>query len=240
LAWKLAKILKNEAPEALLETYNAERTAAAKQNIACTGQTNLFIAPPSEAAVEYRNDVLTKAEFDKIEKRKINCGRLSVPNIYGKYPKSEIGYWKNEDLAPGRAMKDCFINNKAIFEDRSKNTFLIEKLKSEFTIVVLKHILKKHEIDELKSHNINVLEINQLKNTPLMRLYNMGFDQVYLITPDQYVLGRWEDFIPKFAIDLVELYLSGKTFEIETLQKSEQEIIDDDVTKEILSKSGML
>jgi 3-(3-hydroxy-phenyl)propionate hydroxylase len=79
-----------------------------------------------------------------------------------------------------------------------------------------------------------------LKNTPLMRLYSMGFDQVYLITPDQYVLGRWEDFIPKFAIDLVQLYLSGKTFEIETLQKSEQEIIDDDVTKEILLKSGML
>jgi hypothetical protein len=123
---------------------------------------------------------------------------------------------------------------KALFEDRSKNTFLIEKLKNEFTVLVLKHTLSESDINELKSHNINVLEINQLKNTSLMRLYKMGFNQVYLITPDQYVLGRWEDFNPKLAIDLKKLYLSGKTFEIETLQKSEQELIDDEVAEQIM------
>ncbi len=237
LAWKLAKILKNEAPEALLETYNAERVAAAKQNIACTGQTNLFIAPPSDAGIEFRNAILAKAEFEVTEKQKINCGRLSVPNVYGKYPNSEIGYWKKEDLAPGKGLKDCFINNKALFEDRSKNTFLIEKLKNEFTILALKHLLNESDKKELHSHDINILEINQLKNSSLMLLYELGLDNVYLITPDQYILGRWKAFKVSHAIDLKKAYLSGEIAEIETLQKSAQEVIDDEVAAKIISLS---
>lgn len=235
LAWKLVKIIRNEAPEAILETYNAERTAAAKQNIACTGETNTFIAPPSEKGTMLRNEILEKAATDIAAKKQINCGRLSVPSIYGKYPNSEMGYWKNKDLAPGRAVKDCFINNKTIFEDRSKNTFLIENLKSEFTILTLKHTLSGSDIKKLKSHNINVLEIDKLENAPLMTLFEMSFGQVYLITPDQYVLGRWEEFKPPFAIDLVKKYLSGQIFEATTLQKSEQELIDAAVTEQILA-----
>ncbi len=230
LAWKLAKILKNESPETLLETYNAERTAAAKQNIACTGQTNLFIAPPSEAATAYRNDILAKAEFDKEEKRKINCGRLSVPNIYGKYPNSENGVWKNASLAPGRAAQDCFIN--------SYKTFLFEKLKSEFTLMIVKDILSEEDKIMFKSQNINVLEINYIKNTALMDLYELSVDTAILFTPDQYVLGRWKDFYLNQAIALKSLYLSGTTFEMATLVLSEQEKIDAEVEMRLNELSG--
>jgi 3-(3-hydroxy-phenyl)propionate hydroxylase len=225
LAWKLAKILKNEASEALLETYNAERTAAAKQNIACTGQTNLFIAPPTEAATAYRNDILAKAQSDATYKRKINCGRLSVPNIYGQYPNSNEGVWKSDEIAPGHAVKDCPIH--------TAKTFLSEKLKDEFTLLILKDMLFEKDKKILKSHNINILEINYKRNTTLIMLYELEIDAAYFITPDQYILGRWKNFNPNKAIDLMNLYLSGKTFESETLQKSAQELIDDEVEKNI-------
>jgi 3-(3-hydroxy-phenyl)propionate hydroxylase len=225
IAWKLVKILKNEASEALLETYNTERVAAAKQNIACTGQTNLFIAPPTEAATAYRNDILTKAKDDATYKRKINCGRLSVPNIYGQYPNSSEGVWRNEDLSPGRAIKDCPIH--------TYKTFLSEKLKDEFTFLILKNMLSDEDKKLLNAHKINVLEIDYRRNTKLITLYELEIDAAYLITPDQYILGRWKNFNLSKTIDLVNLYLSGKTFESDTLQKSAQELIDDEVEKNI-------
>ncbi len=226
LAWKLAKILKNEAPEALLETYNAERIAAAKQNIACTGQTNLFIAPPSEAATEFRNAILVKAELDADEKKKINCGRLSVPNIYGKYPNDEKLIWLNDDLASGRAVKDCFLSKKKVF--------LIDQLESNFTLLIYKNTLSLLEKAHLKENNIHLLEIDYNTATELIELYDLRINSAYLITPDQYILGRWKFFNLNKVIDLKKLYLSGKIAKIETLQKTAQEVIDEEVTNQIM------
>jgi 3-(3-hydroxy-phenyl)propionate hydroxylase len=235
LSWKLAKIL-IEHPEnigrggnpQLLETYNAERTAAAAQNIACTGQSNTFIAPQGEAATTFRNGILEKAKTDSAYKKQINCGRLSVPNIYGKYPNNEdssIWHWRNKDLEAGRCVKDFFLDDK--------KTYLIEKLKYQFTLLIQRDMLTIEDKTVLKAHNIAILEINHRKNTDLMWTYELGLDTAYLITPDQYILGRWKDFVPHKAIDLMQIYLSGAVYDSATLQKSEQELIDEEVFKQL-------
>jgi 3-(3-hydroxy-phenyl)propionate hydroxylase len=221
LSWKLAAILKGGNPN-LLETYNAERTAAATQNIACTGQSNTFIAPQGEVATAMRNGILEKAKTDISYKKQINCGRLSVPNIYGKYPNSENGNWQNTDLEAGRAIKDCFM--------ATKNQFLIENLGYSFTILCLSGTLKDAEKSKL---NIKIIEIEPTNNLEIINLYELKEGAVYLITPDQYILGRWKNFEVENALDLLKNYLSGKTFEIATLQKSEQEKIDEMVTKKL-------
>src|SRR5579875_3607267 len=59
LAWKLAAVLAGKAPEALLESYNAERVAAADENILNSTRSTDFITPKSEAARAYRDAVLT-------------------------------------------------------------------------------------------------------------------------------------------------------------------------------------
>jgi 3-(3-hydroxy-phenyl)propionate hydroxylase len=224
LSWKLVEILKGASPQ-LLETYNVERTAAAEQNIACTGETNTFIAPPSEAATAFRNNILEKAQTNPIYKRQINCGRLSVPNIYGKYPNSEEGIWKTFDLEAGRAIKDCFLSEKV---------YLIEQLGYHFTLLTLQNNVSAADKSILEAHRITILEINAAEKH-FINMYDLSENAAYLITPDQYILGRWKWFTTDKAIDLMKIYLSGAVYDGATLQKSEQELIDEQIATKLKS-----
>jgi 3-(3-hydroxy-phenyl)propionate hydroxylase len=217
LSWKLARILKNQANDALLETYNAERTAAAKQNIACTSQSTLFIAPPTAEGLAHRNEILEKAMVDTAFKKQINCGRLSTPSIYGKYPNCEEGIWQNVFLESGRCAKDCFMDNRT--------AHLIEKLPYQFTLLTLKSL----DSESFKSLEINVLEVNLVGNEDLIAMYDLTEGAAYLIAPDQYILGRWKRFTTQNAIDLMKMYLSGIVYDANTLRKTEQEFIDEQV-----------
>jgi 3-(3-hydroxy-phenyl)propionate hydroxylase len=226
LSWKLVEILRGGSPQ-LLETYNAERTAAAEQNIACTGETNTFIAPPSEAAIAFRNRILEKAQTNPVYKKQINCGRLSVPNVYGKYPNSEDGHWKTQDLEAGRTIKDCFLRD---------NVYLIEQLGYQFTLLTLKNTLSVSDKLLLESHRIAVLEIHATSET-MIQSYDLSENAAYLITPDQFILGRWKPFTTDKALDLMKLYLSGAVSDGSTLQKSEQELIDEQIAIQLKSFS---
>jgi 3-(3-hydroxy-phenyl)propionate hydroxylase len=223
LSWKLAKVLKGQAEASLLETYNAERTAAARQNLASTNESNLFIAPPSKAATLFRNEILEKAANDPIAKKQINCGRLSVPCIYGKYPASEQGEWPNSDLSPGRAVRDC----------KMADGFFIDKLGYCFTVLTIENTLSKADIATLQLNQIKVVEVIAEKNQDMVRLYNLQKGSGYLLSPDLYVLGRWKSIKYKSIMALYQKYLSGEVPGLYEWEKSEQEIIDGEVAAKI-------
>ena len=227
LSWKLAKILKGEASEKILETYNAERTAAAQQNITCTGASNLFIAPPSKAAIAYRNSILEKAQTDPLAKKQINCGRLSVPCVYGKYPGSEEGHWSKQEVAPGRALIDC--------PWETEEVFLIEQMGYHFTLLTPNQTLSQNERLRLEQSGIQILNLDPVTNAALIELYELSPGSAYLITPDQYILGRWKRFSLDTVLDLHEAYLSGELASVNTLEQTEQEKIDAAVTQRIIS-----
>lgn len=233
LSWKLVKILRGGNPQ-LLETYNAERSAAAAQNIACTGQSNTFIAPQGEEATALRNAILEKAKTDIAFKKHINCGRLSVPNIYGKYPNSEVGRWKTPDLGVGRVIKDCYFHWGSKLENKE---YLIDRLQNQFTLILSTesclYLAVTTNFELITENNINVLNLNLNDNEHIKTAYDLTWGSAYLITPDQYILGRWKDFTPEKAIDLMNLYLSGVTYDSGTLQKTEQEIIDEQVAGQL-------
>ena len=220
LSWKLAAILRGKNRE-LLETYNAERVAAANQNIACTGQSNTFIAPQSEEATAMRNAILEKAKTDVFYKKQINCGRLSIPCVYGKYLNSEEGCWQSQDLEPGRALKDCSIDND----------YLIDKLGYHFTLLIDKDRLSEDENKQITDAEIDIIEIDVSKNEKLSKLYDLVDGGAYLFTPDQYILGRWRNFRFTNALDLINSYMSGNLFEQDSLIKTEQEIIDEEIAE---------
>lgn len=220
LSWKLASILKGNTRE-LLEIYNAERTAAADQNIACTGQSNTFIAPQGDDATALRNAILEKAKTEIEFKKQINCGRLSVPCVYGKYPDSEQGSWQNSELEPGRAVKDCRIDND----------FLIEHLGYHFVLLIVKDVLSENDKKQLAQANVKCIEMEIIKYETLAKLYDLAAGGAYLFTPDQYILGRWRNFDLNTVLALLNAYLSGTPFEQNTLVKTEQEIIDEKVAE---------
>lgn len=222
LSWKLAAIIGGK-PKELLETYNAERVAAAEQNIACTGQSNTFIAPQGEEAIAKRNWILENAKTDTQFKKQINCGRLSVPSVYGKYPASEEGAWKNTILEPGRALKDCML----------ATDYLIDHLDYRFTVLLAKNSFSTTDIILLSQKNIAIIEIDPVNHPALANLYELADGGTYLVTPDQYILGRWKNVNLSDVLALIDQYLAGNVFAEESLIKTEQELIDEAVANSL-------
>src|ERR1700732_4511229 len=83
LAWKLDRVLKKISPEALLESYHSERSAAADENIRESTRSTDFMAPNSAQEARLRKAVLALAKETEFGKRMINGGRLSVSSTYG-------------------------------------------------------------------------------------------------------------------------------------------------------------
>ncbi len=81
LGWKLLAVLRGDAPEALLDSYDAERTTAADQDILASTRTTEFITPRNEAARAYRDAVLELAEHHEFARPLVNSGRLSSPAV---------------------------------------------------------------------------------------------------------------------------------------------------------------
>ncbi len=82
LAWKLDRVLRKTSPETLLESYHAERSAAADENIRESTRSTDFMAPSTRQEARLRKAVLSLAKETEFGKRMVNGGRLSVPSIY--------------------------------------------------------------------------------------------------------------------------------------------------------------
>jgi 3-(3-hydroxy-phenyl)propionate hydroxylase len=82
LAWKLDRVLRKSSPEALLDSYHVERSAAADENIRESTRSTDFMAPNSHQEARLRKAVLSLAKETEFGKRMVNGGRLSVPSVY--------------------------------------------------------------------------------------------------------------------------------------------------------------
>jgi 3-(3-hydroxy-phenyl)propionate hydroxylase len=79
LVWKLALVLAGQAPEALLDTYDAERTFAADENILNSTRSTDFITPKTPVDRVFRDATLELAHRHPFARKLVNSGRLSVP-----------------------------------------------------------------------------------------------------------------------------------------------------------------
>ncbi|MEK8051390.1 FAD-dependent oxidoreductase [Ideonella sp. DXS22W] len=79
LVWKLDLVMRGLAPEALLDSYSAERVAAADENLMNSTRSTDFITPKSQVSRDFRNAVLTLAGEHAFARALVNSGRLSVP-----------------------------------------------------------------------------------------------------------------------------------------------------------------
>jgi 3-(3-hydroxy-phenyl)propionate hydroxylase len=79
LAWKLALVLQGKAPDALLDTYAAEREYAADENIRHSTRATDFITPKSAISRVFRDAVLDLSKHHAFARALVNSGRLSVP-----------------------------------------------------------------------------------------------------------------------------------------------------------------
>jgi 3-(3-hydroxy-phenyl)propionate hydroxylase len=83
LGWKLALVLSGAAPDALLDTYEAERRPAALENLRVTSATMRFMAPPTRLHRALRNGILRASLHSHRLRRFVDSGKLAEPAVYG-------------------------------------------------------------------------------------------------------------------------------------------------------------
>jgi 3-(3-hydroxy-phenyl)propionate hydroxylase len=107
LAWKLDRALKRISPEALLESYHVERSAAADENIRESTRSTDFMAPSSRQEARLRQAVLSLARETEFGKRMINAGRPTAPSIYDSPLATADGDAWRGGPRPGASMLDA-------------------------------------------------------------------------------------------------------------------------------------
>lgn len=76
-AWKIAFALRGWAGPGLLESYEAERRAAAAENLEVTSATMDFLVPHSPEAARTRGELLDAARTDPAARAMVDSGRLA-------------------------------------------------------------------------------------------------------------------------------------------------------------------
>ena len=82
LSWKLAAVLRGQAPSALLESYNEERLQAAQENVLVTNRTARFLRGPEGMERTFRSAAISLAKQFPFARPLINTGRMAVANTY--------------------------------------------------------------------------------------------------------------------------------------------------------------
>jgi 3-(3-hydroxy-phenyl)propionate hydroxylase len=125
LAWKLAMVLRAEAPDALLDSYQAERHPAAEENLAVTDATMRFMAPQGPVQRLWRNLVLRGSTRSRWLRRRVNSGHLAEPFAYLGSPIVEPG--PDDPALPrhGAVATDLRLSDGRRLRERFGSTFLV-------------------------------------------------------------------------------------------------------------------
>jgi len=102
LAWKLAFVRRGWAPASLLDSYDCERSGAARENLRVTSATMEFLVPQTDELRRHRREVLERALADPSAASQINSGKLAEPYWYTASPLTTPGPPRDAfPLAPG-------------------------------------------------------------------------------------------------------------------------------------------
>jgi 3-(3-hydroxy-phenyl)propionate hydroxylase len=210
LAWKLAFLVKGIASPKLLDSYSAERVAAARENLSYGTKSTEFMAPPSFAFELMRRAVLGLAvKFPEL--RSLINPRQSSAIAYTHSPLN-VAAQETEfraGPAPGQVLPECplgmieggltrdghltdligpvitalyFSDDGAVPEELSKLDATMRARGIPFAIIAL-----ARQVGATKAHGWD-------STGRLYAMYDAAPAALYLVRPDGHVIGRWRRF----------------------------------------------
>lgn len=187
LAWKLAAVLRAQAPDALLDSYAREREMAADENIQNSTRATDFITPKSEISRLFRDAVLQLARRHDFARRMVNSGRLSVPaTLHGSALNTEDADGFAGRMVPGAVASDAPV----------AGGWLLQRLAgTRFAALVF----GDGEGAQASLRALAATELPlQVERVPLdaahalaAARYDAQDGTTYLLRPDQHVCARW-------------------------------------------------
>ncbi|NIZ12549.1 FAD-dependent monooxygenase, partial [Phaeobacter sp. HF9A] len=185
LGWKLGLVLNGQAPDTLLDSYDAERCHGADENILNSSRATDFITPKSKVSHVFRNAVLDLAEHHAFARPLVNSGRLSVPCVYDGLPLNTPDALPD---APARARPGAPCPDAPL-----DSGYLLDQLGGGFMLLGLGvAVPQMQEVEGLSLRGLT-LQAGQELNA---RYLGDAETAVYLIRPDQHVAARWPGYEP--------------------------------------------
>jgi 3-(3-hydroxy-phenyl)propionate hydroxylase len=202
LVWKLKLVIDGAAPASLLDSYSAERVAAADENLLNSSRSTDFMTPKSRAARLLRDAVLSLADDVPAVRALVNSGRLSVPTWLHDSPLNtpDADAWDGW-MMPGAPMDDAPVDGRV---DRRWLLEVLSDLKA--ASFVLLHFGPADDsahraIEELGLVLVTLHAADAAANVVVRdaqglaaRRYDARPGTCYLIRPDQHVAARWRRF----------------------------------------------
>jgi 3-(3-hydroxy-phenyl)propionate hydroxylase len=191
LAWKLAAVLKGDAPDALLDSYAREREYAADENIRHSTRATDFITPKSDVSRLFRDAVLELTKRHAFARTLVNSGRLSVPAVlHGSPLSTPDGDDFAGPMAPGAAAADAPI----VRADGSTGWLLREACQAPGFAALLfgQGAAAERSLQALKASDLP-LHILPVEGELADTRYDARPGTVYLLRPDQHVCARWRE-----------------------------------------------
>lgn len=205
LAWKLALVMRGAAPETLLDSYDAERSAAADDNIAHSTRSTDFITPKNEAARRYREATLGLAQRHAFARALVNSGRLSTPtHLWDSTLNTRDAEAFDCGMRPGSPLADAPV------ECDGKPDWLLRHTGGGFTLLLFTDRPETLEatlsdLRELQASSLapRVVVVSEqpgrLPGTELLHdVRHLAAERcdaqegtAYLVRPDQHVAARW-------------------------------------------------
>lgn len=192
LAWKLAAVLRGEAPDALLDSYAREREYAADENIRNSTRATDFITPKSEVSRLFRDAVLQLAKRRSFARTLVNSGRLSVPaTLHGSTLNTPDSEPFEGRMVPGAVAAD------APFAAAGGNGWLLRSIAADGRFAALvfgEGAAAEASLRALAEADLPV-SVLQVPLAPAHALAAQRYDArpgtTYLLRPDQHVCARW-------------------------------------------------
>jgi 3-(3-hydroxy-phenyl)propionate hydroxylase len=215
LAWKLDAVLRNQAPEALLNSYASEREYAADENIRNSTRATDFITPKSDISRVFRDAVLDLAKDHPFARTLVNSGRLSVPATL----QGSVLNTRDSDAFEGRMVPGSVALDAPVLLADGSASWLLQQLSEGFTLLIYGADLNTDVNVEALCQVVRV----QAKNDPadskasqvlmdidglIAKRYDMQPGTAYLLRPDQHVCARWRQVTPATLQAALDLALS--------------------------------
>jgi 3-(3-hydroxy-phenyl)propionate hydroxylase len=214
LMWKLAFVLQGRAPERLLDSYSADRTYAADENILNSTRSTDFITPKSRVSRTFRNAVLDLAREHAFARKLVNSGRLSMPSFLTQSTLNTADRDEfNGNMVPGAPMDDAPVQVMSVGAGKGQwaDAWLLDQLGHRFQLMYFVDdatTLETSTLSALKdlaqdSLPLQVLLITDRPATVdglpvivdtqglMARRCDARPGTAYLMRPDQHVVARW-------------------------------------------------
>jgi 3-(3-hydroxy-phenyl)propionate hydroxylase len=195
LVWKLDRVLRGQAPEALLDSYDVERGAAADENLLNSTRSTDFMTPKSRASKLLRDAVLTLAAEHPCARALVNSGRLSVPTTLHASPLNT----PDADAYAGWMVPGAPADDAPLGDGR----WLLERLPTGFTLLLFVDLDGQPEALGALQPALQALAAGQADGDAgvctlavacagvVAQRYDARPCTVYLLRPDQHVAARW-------------------------------------------------